>query len=146
MPTMHILSTTMSSADTFSLDTILLVAILVALLAQIALHLRGGGGRDAARHNRRLAGALDSDDFAVNLRHSALLEATLMAEIEAELESLRGLDAAGLERALADTGVAATPRRLAALRRIFGGDKVKELGSKLFDKMLGLFNKLVGLG
>ncbi|MGV3730974.1 MAG: hypothetical protein ACO1NN_09485 [Sphingopyxis sp.] len=146
MPTMHILSTTMSPADTFSLDTLLLVAILVALLAQIALHLRGGGDRDAARHNRRLAGALDSDDFAVNLRHSALLEATLMAEIEAELESLRGLDAAGLERALADTGVAATPRRLAALRRIFGGDKVKELGSKLFDKMLGLFNKLVGLG
>lgn len=137
----------MLETGTLDLDTLLLAAILVALILQIWLTLRGSGGRDLARHNDRLARALDAPGLARDLERSILLEAALAAQIEAGFERFREMPREELEAALATAGYRTTEEQvIERIKGFFTRERAGAFGEKLFEKLLGLFNKTIGLG
>lgn len=137
----------MLETGTLDLDTLLLAAILVALILQIWLTLRGSGGRDLARHNDRLARALETPDLARQLERSILLEAALAAQIEARFEYFGEMPLEELEAALATAGYRTSEEQMIErIKGFFTRDRARAFGDKLFEKLLGLFNKTIGLG
>ncbi|MDZ3832250.1 MAG: hypothetical protein U0S50_10575 [Sphingopyxis sp.] len=137
----------MGILDKLELDTLLLAAILVTLIAQILLGQRGRETQLLRRHNDRLIQSLSSPAFDHELTRATLIEASVMAEIDTKLHELQEMNFEQFSIKLAEVGhpEVSDSKRQRIWDMIRNGP-MAALGGKLFDKLLGLFNKTMGFG
>lgn len=98
-------------------------------------------------HADEVARQLGSEPFSSDLRRLAVLETTVAALVEAEMEWIADLSDEQFLTELARAGFVTTDERIReAVRRFFSREGAKKAGAKLVEKLVGLLNKAAGLG
>lgn len=139
-------------------DTSLLFLILVVLALHLAVAVyrvvqdRRRDGRTSdpmgglARHNSRVVQFMASPDHEREIEYAMLVEAGLALKIEQAIDRLSKMEPDDLRARFADRDISTLDEWMFAARERLRRTNPRALADKLFDKILGMINKVAGLG